>query len=189
MTDRYFEDRRKALEFAFFSQRNKELLEKVKQDLDAEHKRGALKQATGIVDDSILDRIIELGVSVESLAALSIAPLVLVAWADGSMSTKERDAILAGAAQAGIKADTVAAQLLEGWLSKKPDTSLEVAWKSYTRAVCDRLVAGDHIKLREKVMGRCQMVAEAAGGFLGLGSISNREQGMLDDLSTAFDPS
>ena len=122
-------------------------------------------------------------------AALSIAPLVLVAWADGSISGKERDAILAGAAQAGIKADTVAAQLLDGWLSDKPDASLEEAWRSYTRAVCDRLVAGDHIKLRDKVMGRCQAVAEAAGGFLGLGSISNREQGMLDELNTAFDPS
>jgi hypothetical protein len=38
-------------------------------------------------------------------------------------------------------------------------------------------------------MGRSAKVAEAAGGFLGLGCISGKEQEVLDELAKAFDPS
>ena len=187
MKDSYLRDRRQALEEAFFARKNKELLEQVREDLNVEHRRDALKLATGIDDDAVLKRIVELGVSVESLAALAIAPLVLVAWADGSMDEKERKAILSGAQQSGIKSNSTAAVLLEGWLSNRPDVALHDAWTSYTRAVCRDLLPGDQVNLRNKVLGRCQRVAEAAGGFLGLGSISVKEQQMLETLAAAFD--
>ena len=82
-----------------------------------------------------------------------------------------------------------AGKLLKGWLDEEPDESLKQVWIDYTQAVCDRLQAGDQINLGEKVMGRCQQVAEAAGGFLGLGigSISKSELDMLADLKAAFE--
>ena len=77
------EERGKALEEAFFAKKNKELLQQVKQDLDSAKQREALKTATGIAEDEVLDKILAIGVNAESLAAMSIAPMVLVAWADG----------------------------------------------------------------------------------------------------------
>lgn len=181
-----FEERGKALEDAFFAKKNRELLDKVKQDLDAKEQRNALKEATGITEDDMLDRLLATGVNSESLAAMSIAPLVMVAWADGSIDTKEHEAIASGAEKAGIKPGSMASQLLQGWLTEKPDDSLLSAWTDYTKAVCEKLQAGDQVKLGEQVVGRCKSVAESAGGFLGLGSISAKEQAVLDALKKAF---
>ena len=167
--------------------KNRELLEKVKQDLDATTQRAALKEATGIAEDDMLDRLIGTGVRAESLAAMTLAPLVLVAWADGSIDTKEHEAIASAAEKAGIKAGTMAYQLLQGWLAEKPDELLTESWTEYTKAMCEKLQAGDKVKLSEQVLGRCKSVAESAGGFLGLGTISAKEQAVLDVLAAAFD--
>lgn len=182
-----FEERGKALEDAFFAKKNRELLDKVKEDLNATEQRADLKEATGITEDDMLDRILATGVNSESLAAMSIAPLVLVAWSDGSIDTKEHEAIASGAEKAGIKPGTTAYQLLQGWLTEKPDESLKDAWVDYTKAVCEKLQAGDKVKLSEQVLGRSKAVAEAAGGFLGLGTISAKEQATLDALTAAFE--
>lgn len=182
-----FEERGKALEDAFFAKKNRELLEQVKQDLDVAAHRSELKDATGITEDDMLDRILTTGVNAESLAAMSIAPLVLVAWADGSISTKEHEAVASGAEKAGIKTGSTAYQLLQGWLTEKPDDSLMSVWADYTKAMCEKLQAGDKVKLSEQVLGRCKSVAESAGGFLGLGSISSKEQAVLDALAAAFE--
>ncbi len=181
------EDRGKALEDAFFAKKNRELLDKVKQDLDAANARGELKDATGITEDDMLDRILATGVNSQSLAAMTIAPLVLVAWADGSIDTKEHEAIASAAEKAGIQPGTMAYQLLQGWLSEKPDDSLKEAWTDYTKAISEKLQAGDKVKLSEQVLGRCKSVAESAGGFLGLGTISGKEQVVLDSLAAAFE--
>ncbi len=83
--------------------------------------------------------------------------------------------------------DSSALAVLLGWLKEKPDETFLEVWTDYVGALCASLPAGDQVRLRETVLGRCQRVAEAAGGFLGLGSISTQEQAMLDQLNLAFD--
>ena len=187
MSESYLEERRKALEDAFYIKKNRELMAKIKEDLDAEQHRDTLKKATGIDDDGILQRVLDLGVNVESLAAMSLAPLVLVAWADGNIDEREQKAITAGAEQAGLAVNSAAHALLLGWLKEKPDETFQEVWTDYIRALCASLTAGEQVRLRETVLGRCQRVAEAAGGFLGLGSISTQEQAVLNQLNLAFD--
>lgn len=182
-----FEERGKALEEAFFAKKNKELLEQVKKNLAASGQRDELLAATGITEEDMLDRILALGINAQSLTAMTIVPLVLVAWADGNVAKEERSAVLSGANQSGIEPDSTAAKLLEGWLSEEPDDSLAETWKAYTKAVCEKLGAGDRLALKEQVIGRSKAVAEAAGGFLGLGSISAEEQQVLASLAAAFE--
>lgn len=181
------EERGKALEEAFFAKKNKELLAQMKQDLDASTQHAALKQATGIAEDDMLDRILATGINSESLAAMSLAPMVLVAWADGELAADERKAIVSGAVESGIQPDSTAGRLLSGWLTDPPDQSLASVWIEYTKAMCEKLQAGDKAKLKDDVIGRSKRVAEAAGGFLGLGSISAKEQEVLNALSAAFE--
>ncbi len=182
-----FDEQSRALEDAFFARKNSELLEQVKRDLDAKAQRSALKDATGITEDDMLDRILALDITVESLAAMTLAPLVLVAWADGTVDIKERNAIMSGAEKSGIKPDSTAGKLLAGWLADEPGDALATAWKDYTSTICKKLQAGDQVKLMEQVLGRSKKVAEAAGGFLGLGSISSKEQQVLDTLKATFE--
>ena len=181
------EERGKALEEAFFAKKNKELLERIRQDLDAKERRILLKAVTGISEDDMLDRIIATGVDAKSLAAISLAPLIFVAWADGNVDAKEREAIVLGAKASGIEPDSAAGQLIDGWLSEEPDESLLATWTEYTHTMCENLQAGDQVRLQDQVMGRSRKVAEAAGGFLGLGSISAKEQEVLASLKKAFE--
>jgi uncharacterized protein DUF533 len=188
MADDLFGDRRKALEDAFFAKQN----EKARQELRAKHegraRREALTAASGIRDDRVLDALASLGLGSETLAALSLVPLVEVAWADGAVDAKERAAILATVEQQGIPRQSPAHQLLEEWLSKPPEPRLLVTWKEYVKALASA-DAGALTALRGDVLGRARAVAEAAGGFLGLGSkISKAEEKMLQDLEQALTP-
>ena len=180
------EERGKALEEAFFAKKNRELLEQVKIDLDTETQRDALKAATGVTADTVLDSLIGIGVNSESLAALAIAPMILVAWADGSISDKEREAVVSAAEKAGVEADSTASKLLSSWLEEKPSDELADTWKEYVGAVKLKLPAGDQVKLGEQILARCQTVAESAGGFLGLGSISAKETALLEMLKSTL---
>ena len=54
-----------------------------------------------VADDAVLEKLANFGMDASTLAALSLAPLVLVAWADGEVDAKERDAVLAAAAEVG----------------------------------------------------------------------------------------
>jgi uncharacterized membrane protein YebE (DUF533 family) len=65
-------------------------------------RKEALAAASGITDDAVLDRLAAFNLGADTLAALSVAPLVVVAWADGGIDDKERSAVLAGAAEAGL---------------------------------------------------------------------------------------
>jgi hypothetical protein len=40
--------------------------------------------------------------------------------------------------------------------------------------------------MRERVLGNARRIAESAGGFLGLGSISEAEKTMLEELESTF---
>jgi len=181
------EERGRALEEAFYAKKNAELLEQVRADLDTATKREDLKSATGITDDTVLDALINLGVNSGSLAAISIAPMVLVAWANGTINDKECEAVMAGAEKSGIASGSTAAKMLSGWLTEKPGDDLAVAWKGYIGAINLKLPAGDQVELGEQIMARCNNVAEAAGGFLGLGSISANEKAVLDIVKATLD--
>jgi hypothetical protein len=184
--DEFLGDRKRALEDAFFAKQEKAAMEKVRAELDRKATRAELAATTGITDDKVLDEICGLGVTTHTLTALALAPLVRVAWADGEVQAGEREAILASAAKRGIAAGGAAHTLLLGWLESKPDAGLDRAWADYTRALCDQLDAPQRAALRDQVLGFARGVAEAAGGFLGVKTISREEEAALTAIAEAF---
>ena len=115
---------------------------------------------------------------------MSLAPLVLVAWADGKLDEAERRAVMSAANSEGI--ETLSLGLLEDWLSQQPGPVLKEAWISYIGALADQLSPDELRGLESSVMGRAEKVAKAAGGVLGLDRISTSEHAMLKDLRAAF---
>ena len=78
--------------------------------------------------------------------------------------------------------------LLENWLSHRPDGRLLEVWREFIAGLCAEMTATERDALKHQVMGRARNVAEAAGGFLGLGSkISPEEDVILEKLSKAFE--
>ena len=176
----------KALEDSFFAKENARLLEKLKKAGAEEAKRKAFKDAN-IKSEQLIDALIELEIEVSAMAALSIVPLVAVAWADGEIQKKEREAIIRAAEDGGIETGSANHELLENWLKKKPGPELLATWKGYAHAIEERLDTVVGNELKERLMTRTTAIAKAAGGFLGLGSISKAEQAVLDELEHALE--
>jgi hypothetical protein len=64
---------------------------------------------------------------------------------------------------------------------------LLAAWKAYVAGLSRTLDVHAKQALKQDLLGRARVVAEAAGGFLGLGKrISSAEQAVLTELEQAF---
>ncbi len=187
MSESILSARRAGLEEAFFARHNEELRQKMLAADAAKFRKDALAAATGIVDETVLARLEQLQIGTGTLAALTLVPMVLVAWADGTISADERRAILAGADQAGMATDSPGHQLLEAWLHVRPAPALFQAWKDYVHALTQTLDASERQSLEASVLAQAHKVAAATGSFLGLTSpISTAENALLRELAHTF---
>ncbi len=178
-----WDERRKVLEEEFFVKENKKLVENMKAESVREDAMKQLSKASGIKDEAILTSLVQADITAADLAALSLAPLVLVAWADSSLDPKEREAIFQAIREKGIKQDDIAYKLLMNWLVEPPDENLIDTWRSYMKGLQSIMKDHDFQKLKEDILQRAYEVAEAAGGFMGLGErVSEAEEQMLKRL-------
>jgi hypothetical protein len=186
VSDKILDERRKSLEESFFAKHNRELLDKLRAKTDAAARREQLVAVSGIRNEALLDELVGLGLDAESLAALGLVPLLQVAWADGKVQQRERDALLEAAQKSGVKPGSTAYELLMGWLDREPDPRLFQAWKDYVRALRGAVSEDSILALRTEVLARANAVARAAGGILGVGSVWGTEKGVLAELEAAF---
>ena len=176
----------KALENAFFKKHNDRLVQELKAKAQREEKKKALREIMPKADDGLLSHLVDLGLGPSTVLAVGTVPLVAVAWADGDLDGKERDAILRAASERGIKTGTPDYTMLELWLSEKPGPSLMEAWKHYMAAIWAELTPAERREVRHALLERAKQVAKAAGGFLGLGSISREEEAVLKELEASL---
>jgi hypothetical protein len=177
----------KALEDSFFAKENERLLKKLRETHEAMEKRDALKEAMNLDDDAVIDALIALDVRPETVAALSLVPLIEVAWADGRIQHEEREAILKAAEERGIKIGTPSHDLLEGWLQHRPGQELMDTWKRYASELCESLDESTGKELKYRLLDRARGVAEAAGGLMGMLTISSAEEAVLEQLRHALE--
>lgn len=178
--------RAKELEESFFVQENARLLAKLREEAAREEKKQEFRAVLNLQNEELLDALIELGVEAETLVALSLVPLVEVAWADGTIQDKERAAILEAAEGQGIAPGSATHDLLESWLTIRPKDRLLEIWQRYIKELVGSLGEKSSQQLESSTLGRARAVADAAGGFLGMGSISAAEKEMLKRLEEAF---
>ena len=187
MEKQFLADRRKAMEEGFFCRLNQEKIEALRQKAKAQEHQKALAEASGIRDEKVLNHLMNIGVEAETLVAFSLVPLIAVAWADGSLDTREAEAILRAATDMGIHEDTPAWEILRDWMIHQPDPQLIQSWKDYVSALKSEMKDIELMEIQANIMGRARTVAESAGGFLGLvHKISAAEQAVLDELNQAF---
>ena len=187
MSRDFLHEREHALEEAFFAQQDQALLRRLRDAQAKTSKKQALSDASGIADDAVLEKLVAFGVEGSTVAALSLVPLVLVAWADGQVDVRERDAVLAAAAEVGVEEHGAGRQLLDRWLATRPPPQLMTAWVEYIRAISPRLNETAKKQLKSDLLDRAHKVAGVAGGLLGIGSrTSSVEKEMLARLEKAF---
>ncbi len=187
MQHKSMDDRADALEDLFFAKREQQLIERHRRERAQAEQRDQLIAASGISDPAVIDSLIAQGMRAETLLALSLFPLVAVAWADDSLDPKERDAVRKAATSSGISEGSDSLALLDQWLAEKPAPEVFAAWRDYTQALARSLAPGAREQLRREIIGRARRVAQAAGGVLGLMAITAAEETALAKLSAAFD--
>lgn len=185
--DELLEKNARLLEDEFFAKRDAVLIAKLRELERMEQTQKALSEVSGITNQAVLKRLLELDIHPDLLATLALVPLVEMAWADGGIQEDERKAILAGSTLNGMGPGSVDYVLLEEWLKQKPPPRMLEAWIVYIRGLCEVMSEPEIQEIKTLFLGRARKVAEAAGGFLGLTSkISRSEEAMLKQLESAF---
>ena len=184
--NRILDDRRTGLEEAFFAKKNRELQQKLHEKVARENAIDELRSSSSIEDEAVLEELYELGISSETVAALELVPLVQVAWADGRVDPEEKEALLKAAAAAGVDEGSASYEMLEGWLREPPGEEMLSAWREYVAGLAANCSEGSREALKAVTLGRAEEIAEAAGGFLGVGRVSASEKDVLASLAEAF---
>ena len=184
----FLHKRGKALENEFFRRQGESHRLRLREKEELGERRDALKQIAVVTDDATIDRILDLGINAETWAAVSLVPLVEVAWANGQVEEQERRSILAAAEANGVSPGSASFEILDKWLAHRPDGRLMEAWTAYITELGSDLSPSEKHALRDELVARARHVAEAAGGFLGLGNkVSTEERVVLDAIEKAFE--
>jgi tellurite resistance protein len=172
------------LEEKYFREKERELIERLKQKASRDAARKALSEAIGVSDKDILQTLEQMGYDREAVIVLPFFPLVAVAWADGEISKEEREKIVTAARAWGIHQGTAADKKLDEWLRSKPD---ETTTKRALRVIRDIMKFRGPDKqadYQENIMRLSEAVADASGGFLGLGrKISAAERKVIERIA------
>lgn len=191
MENEIFKDRERANEAAYFRQEEARLLESLRKRAPLDEIAKALGEKLQVDNPELLERVRLLGLKPETAPALLLAPLVQVAWAEGSVTNKEAETVLRLIQHRGIEADTPPYGQIIKWLENRPsdelfDTAVEVL--KYGFSVLPDAEKNERIK---KIVEACNEVAEASGGglvkVLGLGSgVSGIEAETLDTIAATL---
>lgn len=167
-----------------FHRRNQELVEQLRRKLNQEAEVEAIKAATGVEDEALLETLTALGVTREAAPVLHLLPLVEVAWADGEIQADERSLLNEAAAHAGVKPGTAASTFFESLLDQRPPTELFEAGLNYVKALLHAMPDDAAQKARTNLSDFAYEVARANGGVFGLfGKVESSEKAILQRIA------
>ncbi len=176
------------LEESFFAGDNHRLLEELRLEPKEAERRRMLSAVVKIKDQAFLNRLAAIGFSPETALAITLIPLIVVAWADGKLDDREREAILQAARERGVAAERIGLQLLKDGLARQPDPKLFASWKAYVGRLWSYFTADERWQMRSNCLESVREVAEAAGGILGLTSkISAEERRVIEEIEKLLD--
>ena len=178
-----FGDRRRSREEEYFRRQEKELIEKLQQRGREEATRRRMAERTGVADEELLRDLQALGYTPETVMLLHLVPLLQMAWAEGSVSDRERDLIIEAARARGIDKDSPADHQLTAWLASRPSDEL---FEKTLRAVGTILQARppeEREASQLDLLSRLTAIASASGGILGFGKVSPQEKQVLARIS------
>ena len=185
-------DEAKKKENAWAHERERALLEKARQVEQRKAWRARLAEVAGVSDEAFLDDLEEHGFAPETVLLLFTVPLFLVAWSDGEVTVKEREAILEASRRHGLEPGSPAWERLEGWLAARPGPT----FFEHSLVLLKRMLEANpeaRPKLAKEIVEAAVFVAGASGGFFGIGNrVSGGERTVLeriaDDLDTPLEP-
>jgi len=184
-----FEERRKGLEEEYFQKKEAQLVEKLKAVFQKKIDKETIRQTTGITNERLLDNLVALNLSGESMSAFMLYPLVEIAWADGVVDEREIKAVLGAAEHHGVARKSAAYAMLENLLKHRPGEDQRKVWYRYAAELRETLNAHELETFRDDLLEDARHVAEASGGLLNLAfTVSGNERRVLEAIKRALTP-
>jgi hypothetical protein len=181
--------RGKKLEDLFFFRQDAVLVEKKRQLQQMDHNLKTFSGVSGISNEAILRKLLELNVQAEVLATLSIIPLIEVAWADGRMEVAERAAILKEAENVRIFGGPIDRSLFEHWLGQQPPQGFLEAWSYYMQGLAQLLTENERLALKADILGRVRAIADLGRASWGTRARTRRKkEALVLKIEAAFEP-
>ena len=176
-------ERGRNLEDEYFHRKEKELIEKLRQRSERVAQVQALSEATGIPDQDIIETLHELGYTPGTIALLHLVPLIQVGWADGSISSKERELLLEAARLRGVTEGSPAYDQLTDWLTTRP----QAEFLDQVLSIIRRLLEVDESSPGKGLLEESVRIAGASGGILGFGNkISDEERAVIERIANGL---
>jgi hypothetical protein len=167
----------------YFRRRDRELIERMRQEREAASARNALATATGIRDPESLKELEALGFTPSTVALLPLIPVLQVAWAEGGVSDAERNLIVDLARARDIAAGTDADAQLQEWLDARPSAETFRKAGRLIAAMLDRPEGSEMQVSADDLLKYCEQIAHASGGVFGFGSVSSEERAVLQQVA------
>ncbi len=178
--------RGKALEDEYFHRVDEAMLVRMREAMHREEAKKLLIGTLGFEDNALVEHLLDAGFDAGSISALVLAPLVFVAWADGEVSSAERQAIMSEALHRGLRSTENSFHLIEHWLELRPPRQLWSVWCEYAASLRKSLpIELEHI-LSGSLFNRCEAVAQSGTGLLGTTHISTPAREMLDRIQAVL---
>jgi hypothetical protein len=182
MPDKEFlSDLRRAREEEYFHKKERALEEANRQRALREAKRGELGAVIGIFEEHLLNKLLVSGFTPETIRLLYLIPALEVAWIDGSVSDSEHARMLEFGREQGAEEGSPAYEQLLAWLKGKPTADFFESTLRLIGRVCGLQTATVGEATLRTVTCYCSQIAEASGGWLGLGSKISRPEAQIID--------
>ena len=166
MARNILEERERGYETDYFHKQDEKLLRKMRERAAFQEVAEALADKLRVDDPELLRRVAELGLTRETGAAILLAPLVQVAWAEGEVTDRERAVVFDVAARRGIEPGSAPRAQLEAWLRERPPDALFEIALEVIEAGLAILTAQEQDQRRREIVTAATRVAEASGGRL-----------------------
>jgi hypothetical protein len=142
--------------------------------IDPEPERRALADAIGVDEADMVHPLFDAGLRASSVAILESLPVLEVAWVD-DLDLEEREELRRQFITCHAS-DSSGLGLLTEWLFVRPPDAVLVAAR---RALAHRLrqmTTDRREEALDRIVSRCEAVARASGGLMGLGALSRTER-------------
>ena len=167
----------------YFRRKDRELIERMRQEAASATAQKALESATGIREPETLKELADLGFTPQTLSLLPLVPLVQVAWAEGGVSAREREMIVDFARARDIAEGSEADLQLQAWLEQRPSHETFQKARRLIGAILQTPEGAEMHVSGDDLMKLCEDIAGASGGLFGFGSISTEERNALRQIA------
>jgi hypothetical protein len=180
MADDFLSGKR-AQEEEYFQKKDRELIEKVRQQAKVQQQLRELGERVGVTDPEVSRELAELGFTLDTVKLLPLIPVLEMAWAEGGVTPAERKMVVDVARARGVEEGSAADRQLAEWLDRRPDESV---FRRAGRLISALFASGGRFDITpDDLLKYCEAIADASGGIFGFGRVSSEERTTLERIA------